>query len=152
MPTFVLHYYAFFNGHLTANLSPLNLSGPFLQSVEQSLRLVPSGSSEFASGVSPAPAPPTMDPGSIFYGVLAFAWLEFLWEAYLSHRQRRVYATHTHLPAQLESIMSAETFEKARSYALDKSRFGAVEGIFSQVLSTILMWFLAFKHVWNFAG
>ena len=37
-------------------------------------------------------------------------------------------------------------------YALDKSSFGAVQGIFSQVLSTILIWFFAFKYVWDLAG
>ncbi len=28
--------------------------------------------------------------GQIFYAVLAFFWIEYLWEAYLSWRQRRV--------------------------------------------------------------
>ena len=37
-------------------------------------------------------------------------------------------------------------------YALDKSSFGAVQGIFSQVLSTILIWFFAFKYVWDLSG
>eukprot|EP00095_Tigriopus_kingsejongensis_P001528 maker-scaffold214_size254108-snap-gene-0.16 protein:Tk01528 transcript:maker-scaffold214_size254108-snap-gene-0.16-mRNA-1 annotation:"caax prenyl protease 1 homolog" len=93
-----------------------------------------------------------MDPDLIFYGVLGFSWVEFVWEGYLSHRQRKIYTTHTKVPPQLDSIMSAETFEKARAYALDKSRFGAVQGIFNQLLSTVLMWFLGFKLVWDISG
>ena len=74
-----------------------------------------------------------MEPETIFYGVLAFAWVEFLWEAYLSYRQRKIYRQHTTIPKELDGILDNETFTKARLYALDKSNFGAFQGIFSQV-------------------
>ena len=32
-----------------------------------------------------------IDPEHIFYGVLAFMWVEFLWEAYIGMRQRKIY-------------------------------------------------------------
>lgn len=89
---------------------------------------------------------------AIFYGVLAFSWLEFVWEAYLGSRQRKIYRTHLKVPKDLVGILDEETFTKARTYALDKSNFGAVEGIFSQVLSTLIMWFFGFKYVWDLAG
>merc|ERR1711981_1011973 len=93
-----------------------------------------------------------IDPAYILYGVLIFSWVEFVWEAYLSIRQRRIYRKNTTTPPELEGIVDDETFEKARLYALDKSSFGAVQGIFSQILSTILIWFFAFKYVWDLSG
>ncbi len=88
----------------------------------------------------------------IFWGVMAFSWIEFLWEAYLSHRQRKIYKQHTTIPKELDGILDADTFTKARLYALDKSNFGAVQGIFSHVLSTILMLLFAFKYLWDKSG
>ena len=52
------------------------------------------------------------DPSLILYGVLIFSWVEFVWEAYLSVRQRRVYRRHTTPPPELDGIVDAETFEK----------------------------------------
>ncbi len=37
-------------------------------------------------------------------------------------------------------------------YSLDKSLFGAVEGAFSQLLSTAIMWFYGYKVVWDLAA
>lgn len=91
-------------------------------------------------------------PEHIFWGVLVFSWMEFIWEAYLSHRQRKIYKKYTTVPAEAKNLLDEETFTKARLYALDKSNFGAVQGIFSQVLSTILMLYLAFKFLWDASG
>ena len=93
-----------------------------------------------------------LTPESILYSVLAFSWIEFLWEAFLGRRQKVIYRTKTKVPKELEGIVDPETFEKARLYALDKANFGAVEGIFNQVLSTVIMWFMGFKLFWDKAG
>ncbi len=93
-----------------------------------------------------------LTPESIFWAVMAFSWIEFVWEAYLSHRQRKIYKQHTTIPKELDGILDADTFTKARLYALDKSNFGAVQGIFSQILSTVLMLLFAFKFFWDRAG
>ena len=101
-----------------------------------------------------------ISPDSILYAVLAFSWVEYLWEAYIGsryknqgpvyvyleldyenakykicchNRQRHIYRTRTTVPTELEGIMKKETFDKARIYSLDKAQFGAVQGIFSQV-------------------
>ncbi len=94
----------------------------------------------------------SVTPEGIFYAVLAFSWAEYAWEAYLSHRQRRIYHSQTKVPKELDGIVDQSTFDKARLYALDRSNFGAVEGLFSQVLSTLIMWFYGFKVVWDLAG
>ncbi len=31
------------------------------------------------------------EPEQIFWAVLGFMWVEFLWEAFLSYRQRKIY-------------------------------------------------------------
>ena len=54
------------------------------------------------------------DPVIILYGVLIFSWIEFVWEAYLSFRQRRIYRKHTTPPVELKGIVDDETFEKVK--------------------------------------
>ena len=61
-----------------------------------------------------------VDSAQIFAGVLGFMWLEFLWEAYIGLRQKKIYQTKTTVPKELEKILEKETFNKARLYALDK--------------------------------
>ena len=61
-----------------------------------------------------------VDASQIFAGVLGFMWLEFLWEAYIGLRQKKIYQTKTTVPKELEKILDQETFTKARLYALDK--------------------------------
>ena len=55
------------------------------------------------------------DPAIILYGVLIFSWVEFVWEAYLSLRQRRIYRLHTTPPPELQGIIDGETFEKVNA-------------------------------------
>jgi len=91
------------------------------------------------------------NPEWILYGVLGFAWLEFGWEAYLGIRQRRIYKEHTKPPPELKDITDEDTFEKARTYALDKSKFGSIQGLFSQTFNTVLIWLFAYKYLWDVA-
>jgi len=91
------------------------------------------------------------NPEWILYGVLIFAWLEFGWEAYLGIRQRRIYKEHTKPPPELKDITDEETFEKARVYALDKSKFGSIQGLFSQGFNTLIIWVFAYKYMWDLA-
>eukprot|EP00088_Acartia_fossae_P003118 TRINITY_DN11294_c0_g2_i1.p1 TRINITY_DN11294_c0_g2~~TRINITY_DN11294_c0_g2_i1.p1 ORF type:complete len:453 (+),score=109.63 TRINITY_DN11294_c0_g2_i1:44-1402(+) len=88
----------------------------------------------------------------IFYGVLGFMWLEFLWEAYIGSRQRKIYKTQTTVPSELTKILDEDTFTKARLYALDRSSFGSIQGLFSQVLSTGLLYVSGYKIFWDLAG
>jgi len=88
----------------------------------------------------------------IFNGVLAFMWLEFLWEGYIGSRQRKIYKTQTAVPKELTGILDEETFTKARLYALDRSSFGSIQGLFSQVLSTGLLFAAGYKIFWDLAA
>ncbi|XP_074832618.1 CAAX prenyl protease 1 homolog isoform X1 [Carettochelys insculpta] len=72
----------------------------------------------------------------IFCSVLLFSWAVYLWEAFLAHRQRRVYRTTTHVPQELGQIMDSETFEKSRLYQLDKSTFSFWSGLYSELEGT----------------
>uniref|UniRef100_A0A672I983 CAAX prenyl protease 1 N-terminal domain-containing protein n=1 Tax=Salarias fasciatus TaxID=181472 RepID=A0A672I983_SALFA len=73
----------------------------------------------------------------IFYAVLGFSWAVYLWEAYLSYRQRRIYRTTRHVPHELSKIMDSETFEKSRLYQLDKSNFSFWSGLYSETEGTV---------------
>jgi len=89
---------------------------------------------------------------TIFNCVLGFMWIEFLWEAYIGSRQKKIYKTKTTVPQELEKILDEETFTKARLYALDKAAFGGIEGWFSQILSTCIIWFMGYKIFWGYAS
>ena len=69
----------------------------------------------------------------------------------LGRRQRAVYRENTSAPPELEGILDQETFTKARLYALEKSQFGSVQGIFSQLLSSVLLWVLGYRLFWGWA-
>ena len=95
-----------------------------------------------------------ISPDSILYSVLALSCVEF-WNSCgrrisgLWSRQWHIYRTRTTVPYELEGIMKKETFDKERLYSLDKAQFSAVQRIFSQVVSTALMWFYGMKFVWD---
>ena len=72
-------------------------------------------------------------------------------QLFSGRRQRAVYRENTNAPPELEGILDQETFTKARLYALEKSQFGAVQGIFSQLLSTLLLWVLGYRIFWGWA-
>lgn len=91
------------------------------------------------------------NPDRILYVVLVFSWLEYAWETFLGFRQRKIYTTHVKPPPELKGIVDDETFDKARTYALHKSSFGAVKSLFSMILSTMLIWMLAYKLIWDFS-
>ena len=45
--------------------------------------------------------------------------------------------TTKEVPRELVGVVDRETFDKARSYAIDKANFGLVESIYSQLFSTV---------------
>ena len=54
-----------------------------------------------------------------------------------SYLQYKVYRDTDDVPEDLEDYIDEETFEKSRSYQLDKSRFGFIAGLYSQIESTV---------------
>ncbi|KAH9519400.1 CAAX prenyl protease 1 [Bulinus truncatus] len=92
------------------------------------------------------------DESTIFNAVLAFVWITFIWEIYLSLRQRHVAKSSTKVPPALVSVMEQETFDKARAYHLDKSSFGLVHSIYSQIESTIILVYGAIPALWYWSG
>jgi len=51
--------------------------------------------------------------------------------------QHKVYRTVRDVPLSLEGVLDKETFEKARLYQLDRSRFGFWSGVYSQLELTV---------------
>ncbi|XP_063810261.1 CAAX prenyl protease 1 homolog [Pseudophryne corroboree] len=85
----------------------------------------------------------------IFYSVLLFSWVVYVWEAYLASRQRKIYRTTTHVPAELGNIMDPETFEKSRLYQLDKSTFSFWSGLYSEAEGTLILVLGGIPFLWN---
>ncbi|ESO88920.1 hypothetical protein LOTGIDRAFT_209825 [Lottia gigantea] len=88
----------------------------------------------------------------IFRYVLVFLWVVYLWETYLSYRQRTIYRNATKVPKELENVLDQETFEKARLYQLDKSNFGFWSNIYSQIESTVILLIGGLPWLWSVAG
>lgn len=88
----------------------------------------------------------------IFWAVLGFMWVEFLWEALISARQRKIYKNPTTVPPELRNILDPDTFTKARTYALDKSNFGSVEGMFNQLMSSVMLFVHGYTVFWGWAA
>ncbi|XP_045197524.1 CAAX prenyl protease 1 homolog [Mercenaria mercenaria] len=93
-----------------------------------------------------------MDPETIFYAVFVFMWLVYLWESYLSYRQRELYRTVTKIPEKLESVMDQETYEKARLYNLDKSNFGFWVGLWGEIEHSLILLYGGIPYLWNVSG
>nr|XP_018902752.1 PREDICTED: CAAX prenyl protease 1 homolog [Bemisia tabaci] len=85
----------------------------------------------------------------IFWGIVSFMWIEYLWDLYLSLRQRNVYLTHLKRPEILEGILDGKDYEKARVYALDKSNFGIIKDGYGLVLNSVIIFCNGLVYFWN---
>lgn len=79
------------------------------------------------------------------------SWAFYLWDTYLDFRQYNVYKSATKVPDELEGKIDNETFMKARSYSLEKSRFGFIAGIISQIQTTVTLYYYLLPYFWNLA-
>ncbi|KAH3726789.1 CAAX prenyl protease 1 homolog [Dreissena polymorpha] len=93
-----------------------------------------------------------MDPDSIFWAIFVFMWLVYLWETYLSYRQRELYRTVTKIPENISSIMDQETYEKARLYNLDKSTFGFYIGVWGEIEHSLILIYGGIPFLWRVSG
>ncbi|XP_035663679.1 CAAX prenyl protease 1 homolog [Branchiostoma floridae] len=84
--------------------------------------------------------------------VLLFFWVVYLWENYLSFRQREVYKTTKDIPWELRSVLEHETFEKARLYQLDKNGFSFWAGLYSQLEMTVILLLGGIPFLWRVSG
>lgn len=85
----------------------------------------------------------------IFYGIIGFSWVVFLFELYLSIRQRKVYHETTIVPHEIAHGMDAESFEKSRQYSLDKNIFSMFKETVSHVMNTALLVCNGLPFFWN---
>lgn len=65
--------------------------------------------------------------------------------------QYQVASKTANVPPELKNVMSKETFEKARSYTLDKSRFSFVKDTFSILITTGVLYYSILALAWNYA-
>jgi len=88
----------------------------------------------------------------IFVATFLFMWVMYLWESYLSHRQHNVYVQTKEIPAELRDTLDKETFEKSRLYQVDKSRFSFFSSFYSQLESSLILYFNGLPYLWHVAG
>lgn len=61
--------------------------------------------------------------------------------------QIKVYQTATEVPARLKSVLSKETFEKARVYGLDKANFSVFKSIVCDIIISSLELYAGFVAI-----
>ena len=83
---------------------------------------------------------------------LAFVSLEFVWDLYLIWRQRRTVKANTEPNSDVQKLMDAETFTKARSYSLDKINFGILKDIYDHAESLGVTLNFVLLIIWTFSG
>lgn len=112
----------------------------------------------------------------IFSGVILFMVAEFTWEFYLAIRQvcvkidllpicfpsncnllycylqHKIYRKHTKIPNELIGILSQDTFDKARLYAIDKSKFSMVNDALSLAFAIAFLFCDGLLLSWNYGG
>jgi len=81
------------------------------------------------------------------YSIIAFLLFENLVELILVCRQIRVYKTSTVVPDRLKSVMSHETFEKARVYGLDKAHFSVFKAIVCDIIISTIELYIGFVAI-----
>jgi len=84
--------------------------------------------------------------------VIAFSWIMYAWETYLSHRQRSLYKSTTSVPLELKDTIDDETFQKSRAYSIDKSIFGFWSGLYSQVEGTLILTLGGIPYLWRLSA
>lgn len=95
-----------------------------------------------------------MDLGDfdILKWVLIFLWIVYVWETYLSYRQRKLCQRVREVPSELKGVLDQETFEKTRLYLLDRNNFGFWSGIYSQCETTLILMFFGIPFAWTKSG
>lgn len=88
--------------------------------------------------------------------ILIFSWVEYSWELYLSLRQLKIYQTNNNIPDDLKESLNEESFEKARLYGIDKSRFKIVKEFYSIAFTSVILYnhwiYLAWQKSENIAA
>ncbi|KAI4457677.1 caax prenyl protease 1 [Holotrichia oblita] len=87
----------------------------------------------------------------VLYIILLFLWLEYLWEIYLAIRQYNVTKKTVNVPTDLSSVMTKDTFDKARLYSMDKNKYGIVNDTFTIFVSTLVIYYGLLARVWKYS-
>jgi STE24 endopeptidase len=90
-----------------------------------------------------------IDKNDLFSGIIVFMTLMFVWEYFLSIRQYLVEKKNTKPPKELLTITDQETFEKSRSYALDKRIYGFFNDMYGQIEGMLILYLGALPYIWS---
>ncbi|XP_014211804.1 CAAX prenyl protease 1 homolog [Copidosoma floridanum] len=84
--------------------------------------------------------------------IVILTWIFFLWEFYLSYRQRRLMKRLVQRPSILDNLISDEEYQKSRTYGLDKNTFGIIEDLYSNIIYTIFKISWGVYICWNYGA
>ena len=88
----------------------------------------------------------------LFIFVLGFKWFVYLWDEYLTLRQRNVVKSKVVVPQPLAHVLDEATMNKSRSYSLDKMNFGFWHGLYNEIETTIMLAIFALPWIWGKCG
>ncbi|XP_011881356.1 PREDICTED: CAAX prenyl protease 1 homolog [Vollenhovia emeryi] len=85
----------------------------------------------------------------ILESILCMIWLLNLWYYYLDFRQRALLKRLVDMPKSIEGLMTKETYDKARAYALHRNTFGIIQDIYSKLYNTIILVTFGYHYIWQ---
>ncbi|KAF8366641.1 hypothetical protein PRIPAC_84470, partial [Pristionchus pacificus] len=92
-----------------------------------------------------------MGPQLLLHCIVALNCLETVWELFLVYRQRRKHESAVSRPPGVESIISEEDYDKARSYSIDRLSFAVVRMVIECALMITMLYSGYYYHLWNIA-
>ena len=92
------------------------------------------------------------DYSPLFVAVLLFKWVVFIWDEYLTFRQRRIVKTKTTVPEPLAGVLDDDTMNKTRMYSLDKMTFGFWHSLYSEIETSVILVLFALPWLWDLCG
>lgn len=94
----------------------------------------------------------SVTPEGIFLFVIGFSWAVYIWETYLAFRQYTVCKKNASVPPELAGVLDHDTYNKARLYRLDKSRFSFASSLWEQIFQTVVLVYGGIPWLWAFSG
>ncbi|KAK4469154.1 hypothetical protein MN116_006734 [Schistosoma mekongi] len=85
---------------------------------------------------------------TLFLSVFIFMWCTYLWETYLSIRQKRKIVDSRTVPIELSSVMDNDKFQKSRLYAIDRSNFSLISGLYHMLELSVTLYFSLIPWLW----
>ncbi|GMT07484.1 hypothetical protein PENTCL1PPCAC_29658 [Pristionchus entomophagus] len=90
-----------------------------------------------------------MDPRLLLHSIVGVNFLLFLWEFFLTYRQKAKHDSTPKRPREVESIISEGDFVKARSYSIDHLSFSMIRMLIECGIMIAMLYGGYYSYLWS---